>query len=237
MNQGKLFVIEGTDSSGKESVSKAVYQKCIQNGYPALYITFPNYQSDTSTLVKMYLSGEFGSHAKDVNPYTASAFYAVDRIGSYLKEWKKAYEEGTIIIADRYTSSNAVHQASKIEDIEERKLFLKWLWDFEFEKLGLPYPTKTFFLNMPIQYSLSLMEQRMNKITGKQQKDIHEQDKEYMKKSYENACWVANYFGWTNIYTVTKKNTEEKTENEFIKKLRPIEEIAEEVYQMVMASI
>lgn len=235
--KGNLFTIDGTDSSGKQTVSTAVCQKLRDNGYSVWKLTYPNYESDTSALVKMYLNGEFGSYADDINPYAASTFYAVDRIGSYLKGWKKAYDDKTIIIADRYTSSNAIHQASKIKDIEERKLYLDWLWDLEYQKMGLPLPTETIFLNMPIYNSLHLMKERLNKITGEDKKDIHEANEEFMAKSYTNACWVAEYMDWKSIYCVTEDSLKEKIPKGLPGDLRPVEEIVDEVYQFIMSRI
>jgi dTMP kinase len=236
-NKGNLFVVDGTDSSGKQTVSDGVYLKLIENGYKVLKLTYPNYGSESSALVKMYLNGDFGDNAEDVNPYTASTFYAVDRIGSYLKEWKEAYDDNVIIIADRYTSSNAIHQASKIEQVEERKIYLDWLWDLEFNKMGLPSPTETIFLNMPIYNSLKLMEERANKITGESKKDIHEGNQEFMKKSYENACWVAEYMNWKTVYSVTEESLEQKVAHGIPGDLRPIDDIIQEVYDFVISHI
>lgn len=237
MRKGNLFVIDGTDSSGKQTISDAVYLKLKENGYKVLKLTYPNYGSDTSALVKMYLNGDFGAQADDINPYTASSFYAVDRIGSYLKEWKEAFEEGVIIIADRYTSSNAIHQASKINNIQERKAYIDWLYDLEFDKMGLPAPADTFFLNMPIYNSLQLMEERANKITGESKKDIHEADQEFMERSYHNACFVADYLDWKTVYSVTQESLETNVKKGFPGELRPLEDIIEEVYQHVVTQV
>jgi dTMP kinase len=233
-SKGFLFVIDGTDGSGKQTVSQAVYEKLKENGFKVMKLEYPNYKSDTSALVKMYLNGEFGSQAEDVNPYTASTFYAVDRAGSYLKEWKTFYEDNGILIADRYTTSNAIHQASKIDNIEERKAFLDWLWDLEFHKMGLPVPNEVIFLNMPIVNSLKLMEERRNKFTGKSQKDIHENNIEFMKKSYHNACWVAEQMNWKTVYTVTQESLQEKVSIGLPGDLRPLEDIIEEVYSIIL---
>lgn len=237
MRKGNLFVIDGTDSSGKQTVSEAVYLKLKENGYKVMKLTYPNYGSDTSALVKMYLNGDFGGQADDINPYTASTFYAVDRIGSYLKEWKEDFDENVIIIADRYTSSNAIHQASKIEELKERKDYLDWLYDLEFNKMGLPAPADTFFLNMPIYNSLQLMEERANKITGESKKDIHEGDHDFMERSYHNACFVAEYLNWKTVYSVTKESLDAKVAKGLPGDLRPLEEIIEEVYQHVVAQV
>lgn len=235
--EGKVFVVDGTDCSGKETVTTAVTLKLQEQGFKVLKLSYPNYGSETSRLVKMYLNGDFGKHADDVNPYTASTFYAVDRIGSFLKEWRTAYEEGYIIIADRYTTSNAIHQASKIENEEERKLYLDWLIDLEYGKLGLPSPTETIFLNMPIQNSLLLIAERANKINGDSKKDIHEGDKVFMEKSYHNACWVANYFNWKTVSSVTKDSLTEKINKGLPGDLRPLEDIIDDVYNHILSKL
>lgn len=234
---GNLFVIDGTDSSGKQTVSDLLYIKLKEAGYSVLKLSYPNYQSDTSALVKMYLNGDFGSNADDINPYTASSFYAVDRIGSYLKDWHKDYHDNVIIIADRYTSSNAIHQASKIVDVQERMTYLDWLYDLEFVKMGLPEPKETIFLNMPILNSLQLMEERANKITGADKKDIHEGDKGYMERSYDNACWVADYLNWKTVHSVTEESLSECIKSGLPGKLRPIDDIVNEIYQLVLSQV
>ncbi len=147
----------------------------------------------------MYLSGEFGEDAKSISPYIASTFYAIDRYATFKKYFEDYYNDGGIILADRYTTANMVHQAGKIEDKAERKKFLDWLCDFEFNIYGLPQPTKTFFLNMPTDYAMKLIENRENKFTHETKKDIHERDKNHMIDSYNAACEVAKDYEW---YTV-----------------------------------
>lgn len=197
---GLLIVIEaGSDASGKETQSILLKNRLESEGYKVRKITFPNYDNKSSTLVKMYLAGDFGSSPSDVNPYAASTFYAVDRFASYKTDWKEFLEDGGIIIADRYTTSNMVHQASKYESIEDKNVFLDWLYDLEFEKMGLPKPDEVIFLNMEIEVSLKLIENRSNKITGESEKDIHEKDSEYMRKTYENSLWVAKKYDWKMI--------------------------------------
>ena len=127
-------------------------------------ITFPDYESDSSALVKMYLNGDFGKNPGDVNPYVASTFYAVDRFASYKTKWGKNYESGEIILADRYTTSNMVHQAAKIQDLAEKDAFLDWLWDFEFNMYKLPVPDCVFFLDMSPDYRIILFDNSANKI-------------------------------------------------------------------------
>lgn len=216
--KGKLIVIEGTDSSGKETQTKRVVERLTAEGFNILKVEYPNYKSQSSALVKMYLNGEFGDKASDINPYSASAFYAVDRYASYKKEWAEFYNDGGIIIADRYTTSNMIHQASKISDNNEKKIYLDWLYDFEFTKMGLPVPDMVVFLNMPPEMSIKLMEMRKNKISGETEKDIHEKDSEYLRNSYMNACFIAENYKWEKVDCSVDGN------------LRTIEEIGEEVY-------
>ena len=157
---GKLFVIDGTDGSGKQTQFKRLQERLTENGIEYKVVSFPNYESPSASLVKMYLSGEFGTNAKEISPYIASTFYAADRYATFQTGYKEYYENGGIILADRYTTANMVHQAGKISDKEEREKFLNWLWDFEFNLYGLPVPTKAFFLNMPTEYAVKLMENR-----------------------------------------------------------------------------
>jgi len=219
---GKLIVIEGTDSSGKNTQSKLLYKRLADEGYNIKKVEYPNYASDSSALVKMYLGGAFGSNPEDVNPYVASTFFAVDRFASYKMEWKSFYEGGGIVIADRYTTSNMVHQASKIDDAEEKDRFLQWLWDFEFNKFSLPVPDCVFFLDMPVEISSRLMEKRNNKINGQEEKDIHEKDRVFLERSYKNACFVAEKYKWERIRCVRGEA------------VRTIEEIHEEIYEKVI---
>ena len=147
MNKGKLIVLEGLDGSGKATQAKLLAAHLKEQGFSVREITFPNYESDSSALVKMYLAGQFGQHPDDVNAYAASSFYAVDRYASYKKDWGSFYENGGIIIADRYTTSNAVHQCSKLPP-EQWESFLGWLFDFEFHLLGLPAPDEVIYLQV-----------------------------------------------------------------------------------------
>ncbi len=222
---GKLIVIEGTDSSGKKTQAKKLYKRLVKEGYNAIKIEYPNYSSDSSALIKMYLNGNFGKDPEDVNAYVASTFYAVDRFASFKTEWSKFYEDGGIIIADRYTTSNMVHQASKIENLEERDKYLKWLWELEFVKFELPIPNQVFFLNMPPSASSKLMENRKNKFTGKDKKDIHENNQDHLQKSYDNACRIAHQYKWHEI-DCTNNNS-----------LKSINEIHNDIYMKVKESL
>lgn len=222
---GKLFVIEGTDGSGKQTQVEKLTQRLTENNMEYMKLSFPRYESESSSLVKMYLAGKFGENAKDVSPYIASTFYAADRYATYKTVFEKYYNDGGIIIADRYTTANMVHQAGKIKDEKEREKFLNWLWDFEFNLYGIPVPTEVFFLNMPPEYALELMKNRENKITHESKKDIHEKDKEHIKDSYLAACDLVKKYNWYEIQCV-KDN-----------KIRTIEEIHEEIYQEIVKQL
>lgn len=198
---GKLIIIEAGDGSGKATQTAKLYERLMEEGYKVKKVEYPNYQSQSSALIKMYLNGEFGTDPAAVNPYAASTFYAADRYASYKKEWETFYQEGGIILADRYTTSNMVHQAVKISDAAVRENFLDWLWDFEFNKIGLPVPDRVVFLDMPPEYSLSLMKNRENK-AGTSQKDIHERNADYLKHCYRSYQSVADKYGWHKVSCV-----------------------------------
>lgn len=215
---GILIAIEGTDASGKQTQSTMLYEKLEQHGIPVRLISFPAYGEASSALVKMYLAGDFGTEPGDVNAYAASTFYAADRFATYRKDWKKDYDAGTVIIADRYVPSNMIHQASKIDSAEEKREFIKWLTELEYKHFGLPVPDATIFLNMPTEKAAELMSERVNKIDNSQQKDIHERDAEYMKKSYNNALEIAQLLGWNEVSCVDESGN-----------VRSIESISDEI--------
>ncbi len=221
MKQGKLFVIDGTDGSGKQTQLQKLKERFDKEKIEYKTVSFPNYDSPSSSLVKMYLNGEFGTDPLKISPYIASTFYAVDRYATFKKEYEEYYNNGGIILADRYTTSNMVHQAGKIKDDEERNKFLDWLWDFEFNLYGLPVPTKVIFLNMPTEYAEKLMKNRANKITHEEKKDIHESNKSHLQDAYNEACKLVKKYDWCEIKCV---------ENE---KIKTIEEIHEEVFNNV----
>lgn len=220
---GKIIVIEGTDSSGKQTQSEILFEKLKEKEIKVRKISFPNYDSPACEPVKMYLAGEFGVEPTKINPYPISTMYAIDRYASYKKDWEDFYKNGGILVTDRYTTSNMVHQASKIEDREEKLEYLKWLEEFEYEKIGIPKPDLVIFLNMPIEVATKLMAERKNKITGDSKKDIHESDYKYLKKSHENACEISKIEGWSEIKC---------TDGERIKS---IEEISSEIYNLIVA--
>lgn len=188
-----LIVIEGLDGSGKATNANALYEKLESLGKRVKKISFPDYDSDSSALVKMYLAGDFGKKATDVNAYAASAFYAVDRFASFKTGWETEYNRGDFIIADRYTTSNAVHQSSKLEGAE-RDAYFEWLYDFEFGKMGLPRPDAVIYLDVLPEVSQRLMSERYSGDENK--KDIHEADTEYLKNSRQAALYAAKKLGW-----------------------------------------
>lgn len=196
---GFLIAIDGVDSSGKETQTKLLYERLLSEGADVRAVSFPAYDKPSSALVRMYLNGDFGKSPSDVNAYTASAFYALDRFATFKTDWGADYDAGKIILADRYATSNMIHQAGKIEDAGEKQAFLDWIYDFEYNKCGIPKPDITVFLDMPVEYGIKLMEKRANKIDGSGVKDIHERDAAYLKKSYDNAVFAAEKYGWTRI--------------------------------------
>ena len=222
---GKLFVIDGTDGSGKQTQFQKLQERLDKEGIEYKTVSFPNYDSPSSSLVKMYLSGKFGENAKDVSPYIASTFYAADRYATYKKDLEEYYNNGGLILADRYTTANMVHQAGKISDEKEREKFLNWLWDFEFNLYGLPVPTEAFFLNMPPEYAFKLIENRKNKFTHEDKKDIHERDKNHIIDSYNAACSLVDKYNWYEVKCVKED------------KLRTIEDIHEEIYKEIKKHI
>lgn len=218
--KGRLITIEAGDGSGKATQTRVLYDRLKQEGYDVIKVEYPDYASDSSALVRMYLGGAFGEKAEDVSAYGASAFFAVDRYASYHLKWKEAYERGAVIIADRYTTSNMVHQAVKLQDAAEREAFLDWLWDFEFGRLGLPVPDVVVFLDMPPEVSDRLIAARAEK-NADRKKDIHEKDSAYLHRCHEAYSAVADKYGWARVQC--SKAGE----------VRSIEDIHDDVYNIV----
>ena len=192
--KGKLIILEAGDGSGKATQTRALFEHLRAEGKRVRTVSFPDYESPSSALVKMYLAGDFGGHAEDVNAYAASTFFAVDRYASYRMKWKKDYEEGAIILADRYTTSNMVHQAVKLPVPEERQAFLDWLWDLEFTKMGLPVPDAVVFLDMEPEAAQQLIAARAKK-TGAAE-DIHERDADYLRRCHQAYQELAARYHW-----------------------------------------
>ena len=196
MSKGKLIVLEGLDGSGKATQAKLLAEHLAAQGVPVQKITFPDYASDSSALVKMYLAGQFGQHPDDVNAYAASSFYAVDRYASYKTSWGSFYEQGGVIIADRYTTSNAVHQCSKLPPMHWDG-FLNWLFDFEYKKIGIPTPDEVIYLAVDPEVSQRLLTERYQ--GHEEKKDIQEKDREYIARSRAAAEYCARTLGWHRI--------------------------------------
>lgn len=194
--KGKLIVIEGLDGSGKATQSKLLAEALRQQGMQVRQISFPNYESDSSALVRMYLKGEFGADPSAVNAYAASTFYAVDRYAGYKADWGQFYEEGGILIADRYTTSNAVHQCSKLPE-DQWDGYLNWLFDFEYKYMGIPTPDSVIYLKVDPEVSQKLMTGRYQGDESK--KDIHESNLEYLRRSRLAAGYCAEKLGWTTV--------------------------------------
>lgn len=219
---GKLIVIEGTDGSGKSTQFRLLTQRLEQEHRAFQKLVFPQYSEPSSALIRMYLGGEFGSSPTDVNAYAASAFYSVDRYASYKKVWQEWYENGGLVVSDRYTTSNAVHQTSK-EPPEKQQAFLQWLYDFEYDKLGLPRPDLVLYLDVPTDFTEKLMRRREQDTHT--HADIHEQDSAYLAACRRAGKAAAEYYGWTVIQCV--RNGE----------MRTIEDIHEEIYRHVAACL
>ena len=217
---GKLIVLEGTDGSGKSTQMERLSAHLTADGIDFRRLRFPRYDQDSSALIRMYLGGAFGDKPDDVNAYAASTFYAVDRFASFKADWKAYYEKGGILIADRYTTSNAVHQGSKLPK-GERESFFRWLYDLEFEKMRLPRPDLVLCLDMPIDAAERLMRRREHDTNT--HADIHERDDSYLRECRKTAADAASFFGWQVVPCV--KDGE----------IRAIEEIHNEIYRAVCA--
>lgn len=219
--KGKLIIIEGSDGSGKATQTRLLVERLRKNGKSVKSVSFPDYDSESSALVKMYLRGDFGNEADAVNPYAASAFYAVDRFASYQMQWKQFLQEGGIVIADRYTTSNMLYQMIKIQIRSEKETYLNWLEDFEFNKMGLPRPDCVILLDVPLEVTEQLMAQRVGK-TGGQTGDIHEKDESFLRRCHEAYDMLANKYDWYRIACTLQQ------------KMRSAQDIHEDVYQQVM---
>ena len=184
---GKIIVIEGLDGSGKATQTKLLFEKLQSRGMNVRRLEFPDYDSPSSSLVKMYLGGEFGSNPEDVNAYAASAFYAVDRIAGFLKDWKRGYQEDTVFLSDRYATSNIIYQMSKLPE-SERESYIRWQEDFEYDKLGLPRPDAVLYLDVEPDVSQKLMEKRYGGDNSK--KDLHESNLRFLLSCRESALYV-----------------------------------------------
>lgn len=193
---GKLIVLEGIDGSGKATQSALLEENLKREGKDVRRVSFPDYDSPSSALVKMYLHGDFGSDPGDVNPYAASLFYAMDRFASYRMKWKSFYEQGGLVIADRYTTSNMVHQMTKYDDKKDRDTFLSWLEKTEYGELELPRPDLVILLDIPIAMSEALVRARAAEGGSM---DIHEQHLDYLHRCHAAYKELVTRYGWVEI--------------------------------------
>lgn len=223
MKKGTLIVFEGTDGSGKSTQFKLLCDRLYTQGTQFQRLVFPQYSEPSSALLRMYLGGEFGSRPSDVNAYAASTFYAVDRYAAWKKVWGTSYEAGELVLSDRYTTSNAVHQGGKLSEAEQ-PAFFDWLSDFEHQKLGLPQPDAVIYLDMPTERSVQLL--RMREAATHTKADIHEVDTEYLALCRQTALRAAEHYGWRRISCVDEQG-----------QIRPIEDIHQEIWDLLSAQI
>ena len=217
---GKLIVFEGTDGSGKATQSKLLCQYLEAKGIPFRHIDFPRYGKPSAAMVQEYLDGNLGKKPEDVNAYAASMFYAMDRYASYKQDWGTFYDEGGLVVADRYTTSNAVHQSAKLPE-GEREAFCRWLDEFEHDRLELPRPDLVIYLDMPTDFSVKLLRSREQATSTTA--DIHEVDSGYLAACRTAALQAAGVLGWTVIPCVREG------------KLRSIEDIHAEIWSHIEA--
>ena len=212
---GGLIVIEGVDGSGKSTQFSLLCRRLEQEGKEFRQTAFPRYGQPSAALLELYLQGQFGQKPDDVNPYAASVFFAVDRFASYQTDWRAYSEQGGLMLCDRYTTSNAVHQAGKLPP-EQAAPFLDWLFDFEYVKMGLPRPSLVFFLDMPEQVSFELLRQRQGEAG-----DIHEKDREYLGRCRRQALEICQSQGWRRIDCAPKS------------RLASVQQIHEQIWRQV----
>ncbi|MCQ2513592.1 MAG: deoxynucleoside kinase [Ruminococcus sp.] len=218
----KIIVIEGLDGSGKATQTKILADRLVDEGKKVRKLEFPDYDNPSSSLVKMYLGGQFGSKPDDVNAYAASAFYAVDRVASYLQFWKEDYLSDTMILSDRYATSNIIYQMSKLPQSEWED-FIKWQADFEYKKLGIPEPDVILYLDVEPEVSQKLMEKRYGGDSSK--RDLHEKNLNYLFECRKSALYAVQKCGWRLI------NCCENGE------IKPIEKIAEDIYNAISEAL
>lgn len=219
--KGKLIIIEGLDGSGKSTQMQLLCQRAEQLGKPVRRVKFPNYDEDSSALVKAYLSGELGS-LQQINAYAASVLYSVDRYATWRRHMHSDYEQGAVFLLDRYTTANMYHQTTKLPH-EEWDSFLDWLVDLEFQKMGLPAPDLVLYLDMRPQTARRLMEKRYHGDESK--KDVHEKDTAYLARSRAAAEFCARHLGWDTVHCTNGDA------------MRSIEEIQQEVQQLARKTL
>lgn len=215
---GKLIVFEGIDGSGKSTQFRLLCERLEREGVRFEHIVFPRYDQPSSALIRMYLNGEFGRNPADVNAYAASTFYAVDRYASFVTDWGRYYNGGGLVLSDRYTTSNAVHQGSKLP-ASQLSQFFDWLYDLEYTRMGLPKPDLVLYLDVDVETSLSRMAQR--RAENGSTADIHEKDAGYLEQCLRLGHEAAAHYGWTVV--------PHRTDGA----MRSVEDKHEEIYRIV----
>lgn len=221
--QGRLVVIEGIDGSGKTTQYELLKKRLKAEGVAHTGTSFPNYESLSGKLVKSYLDGYFGENPADVNAYAAASFFAVDRYISFKTDsWGKFYRNGGFVISSRYSTSNAIHQASKLPEAQ-RESYFKWLSEYEYMLLELPKPDEVFFLDLPLEAAISHINSR--EAQSNTPRDIHERNKKYLINCVKAGQHAAEYFGWTKI-DLMREN-----------RLMTPEEISKKLYEKIIKYI
>ena len=219
MEKGKLIVFEGaSDGIGKSTQIELLRKRLESEGYIIVNHHFPTYGTYHGAPVEKYLAGELGK-IEDLPPYFINSLYAVDRACAWHSKLKYLYNDGNILLFDRYTTSSLIYQAAKYKDINEKKKFLDYVSDFEYNKLGIKEPDIVVFLTAPFDL---VTEMRKNRVDNDGiVNDLHERDINYMKEVYENAIFVANYLNWNII----------KCNNEY--GMRSREDIHEDIKRLI----
>ena len=217
--KNKLIVIEGaSDGIGKTTQFKLL-KEYLEKDNNVITHHFPTYNSPQGDLVTRYLHGEFGN-PKDLSPYFVNSLYAIDRAVTFNNELKDYYDKRVIVLLDRYTTSSIIYQSAFIENLDEKKAFIDYIIDYEYNKLGIPVPDKVIFLSAPLDIITDLREKRKKETSSSG--DIHENDLEFMRKVYDSAIFCANYLNWDIIDCTlnNKMKSREDIHKEIVRKIR-----------------
>ena len=215
--KGRIIVIEGAcDGIGKSTQYSLLKEELEKEGKVITH-HFPSYDTPQGKGVEEYLNGSLGE-ISSLSPYFINNLYAYDRVITWVKELKEEYEKGSTILLDRYTTSSIIYQASVIDDMEERKKFIDFVNDYEYNKLGIGKPDTVIFLHAPFDLVTKLREER--KSNEGISNDIHERNIDFMKKVYDNAMFVSNYLNWDKVNC--EENGKFKTIEDIHKKILSI---------------